>query len=53
MTSDSWRIFVAHPVLGTGLGTLEEVFPRYATLYDGLVVNHAHNDYVRLWRRRD
>jgi len=45
---DSWRIFLDHPVLGTGLGTLQEVFPRYETLYDGLVVNHSHNDYVEL-----
>ncbi len=46
MAKDSWRIFLDHPILGTGLGTLQEVFPRYETLYDGLVVNHAHNDYV-------
>ena len=39
-------MFLDHPVLGTGLGTLQETFPRYETLYDGLVVNHAHNDYV-------
>jgi len=45
---DSLRIFVAHPLLGTGLGTIQEVFPRYETLYDGLVVNHSHNDYVEL-----
>lgn len=43
---DSFRIFLDHPLLGTGLGTLQEVFPRYETLYDGLVVNHSHNDYV-------
>jgi len=46
MTKDSFRIFLDHPVVGTGVGTLQEVFPRYATLYDGLVVNHTHNDYV-------
>jgi len=46
MARDSWRIFVDHPVVGTGLGTLQETFPRYETLYDGLVVNHTHNDYV-------
>jgi O-antigen ligase len=48
MTRDSWRIFLDHPVLGTGFGTLQQVFPRYETLYDGLVVNHAHDDYVEL-----
>jgi len=46
MMKDSWRIFVDHPVIGTGLGTLREVFPQYETLYDGLTVNHSHNDYL-------
>ena len=46
MLRDSWRIFMDHPLAGTGLGTLEAVFPRYETLYDGSIVNHTHNDYV-------
>jgi O-antigen ligase len=46
MRADTWRIFVEHPVMGTGLGTLETVFPRYETLYDGKIVDHAHNDYL-------
>ena len=46
MLHDSFRIYRDHPILGTGLGTLQEVFPLYETLYDGLVVNHSHNDYV-------
>ena len=48
MVRDSWRIFMDHPLTGTGLGTLEAVFPRYETLYDGTIVNHAHNDYVEV-----
>jgi hypothetical protein len=48
MARDSWRIFVDHPLWGTGLGTLQEVFPKYETLYDGRVVNHTHNDYVEV-----
>ncbi len=48
MLHDSLRIFYDHRVLGTGLGTLQEVFPRYETLYDGLVVNHSHNDYAEV-----
>jgi len=48
MTRDSWRIFRDHPLLGTGFGTLQQVFPKYETLYDGKVVNHAHDDYVEL-----
>jgi len=46
MREDTWRIFLDHPLLGTGLGTLEIVFPPYDSLYDGRVVDHAHNDYV-------
>jgi O-antigen ligase len=48
MARDTWRIFLDHPVLGTGFGTLQSVFPRYETLYDGRVVNHTHNDYAEL-----
>jgi O-antigen ligase len=48
MARDTWRIFLDHPVLGTGFGTLQSVFPPYETLYDGRVVNHTHNDYVEL-----
>jgi O-antigen ligase len=46
MMHDSLRIFQDHRALGTGLGTLQEVFPLYETSYDGLIVNHSHNDYV-------
>jgi O-antigen ligase len=46
MRADTWRIFLDHPLLGTGLGTLQIVFPAYETLYDGKIVNHAHNDYL-------
>jgi O-antigen ligase len=46
MRRGTWRIFLDHPWMGTGLGTLQTVFPPYETLYDGRVVNHAHNDYL-------
>jgi O-antigen ligase len=46
MLHDSLRIFRSNPVMGTGLGTLQEVFPLFETYYDGLVVNHSHNDYA-------
>ena len=46
MLQDSLRIFQDHRIWGTGLGTLQEVFPLYETAYDGLVVNHSHNDYA-------
>lgn len=40
------RIFLDHPLLGTGLGTFQTVYPPYETQYDGKIVNHAHNDYL-------
>ena len=46
MRQDTWRIFQDHPVLGTGLGTLQLVFPHYDSAYDGKVVDHSHNDYL-------
>jgi O-antigen ligase len=46
MRSDTWHIFLDHPVVGTGLGTLQTVFPPYETLYDAKIVNHTHNDYL-------
>lgn len=48
MVRDSWRIFLDHRLAGTGLGTLQDVFPRYESLYDGATVNHTHNDYVEV-----
>ncbi|OLE87881.1 MAG: hypothetical protein AUG07_00170 [Acidobacteria bacterium 13_1_20CM_2_60_10] len=46
MARDTRRIFLDYPVAGTGLGTLQSVYPKYETLYDGKIVNHAHNDYL-------
>jgi len=46
MRHGTWQIFLDHPLLGTGLGTLQQVYPPYETLYDGKIVNHTHNDYL-------
>jgi O-antigen ligase len=46
MRHGTWRIFLDHPIIGTGLGTLQQVYPPYETLYDGRIVNHTHNDYL-------
>jgi O-antigen ligase len=46
MRRDTWQIFLHHPVTGTGLGTLQIVYPPYESLYDGKIVNHTHNDYL-------
>jgi O-antigen ligase len=46
MRLDTWHIFLDHPWTGTGLGTLQAVFPAYETNYDGKIINHTHNDYL-------
>jgi O-antigen ligase len=46
MRSDTWHIFLDHPIAGTGMGTLQTVFPAYETQYDGKIVDHTHNDYL-------
>src|SRR5690348_169525 len=48
MLEGAWHLFSAHPLTGTGLGTLVSVYPQYETYYDGLVVDHVHNDYIEL-----
>ena len=40
------HIFLDHPIKGAGLGTMVSVYPRYETIYDGLIVDHVHNDYI-------
>jgi len=42
MRRDTWQIFLHNPVAGTGLGTLQLVYPQYESLYDGKIVNHTH-----------
>src|SRR6267143_2729504 len=46
MRRDTWQIFLHHPIAGTGLGTLQIVYPPYESLYDGKIVNHTHNVYL-------
>jgi O-antigen ligase len=46
--NDTWNIFLNHRWTGTGLGTLQTAYPGYATFYDGLIVDHTHNDYLEL-----
>jgi O-antigen ligase len=46
MRRDTWQIFLHRPLAGTGLGTLQIVYPPYESLYDGKIVNHTHNDYL-------
>lgn len=36
-----------HPVAGVGLGAWSRIYPRYAGLDTGLVMNQAHNDWAQ------
>jgi O-antigen ligase len=40
------HILLDYPLKGVGLGTVVTVFPGYDAGYDGLVVDHIHNDYI-------
>lgn len=42
----AYRMFLASPLFGTGLGTFAGIFPRYST--DQCILFFAHNDYVQL-----
>jgi O-antigen ligase len=46
MARGAAHIFLDHPVIGSGTGTLVDVFPAYETAYDGKLVDHVHNDYM-------
>jgi len=46
MARGAAHIFLDHPMIGCGMGTLVDVFPRYETAYDARVVDHVHNDYM-------
>ena len=48
MVRGAAHMFFDHPIVGTGVGSLVAVYPRYETLYDGKVVDHVHNDYMEL-----
>jgi O-antigen ligase len=41
-----FRMFLASPVLGTGLGSFSAVFPRYSS--DACMLFFAHNEYAQL-----
>jgi O-antigen ligase len=49
MIRGATQIFLRHPIAGCGLGSLVAVYPRFETLYDGLIVDHVHNDYMELF----
>jgi O-antigen ligase len=48
MVRGASHVFFSHPIAGCGLGSLVAVYPRFETFYDGLVIDHVHNDYMEL-----
>jgi O-antigen ligase len=49
MVRGAAHIFESHPIAGCGLGALVAVYPRFEITYDGLIVDHVHNDYMELF----
>ena len=45
---DTVHIVRDFPVFGTGLGTFNNIYPRYQTKYPQLLFDHAHNDYIEI-----
>ncbi|MDY6862065.1 MAG: O-antigen ligase family protein, partial [Thermodesulfobacteriota bacterium] len=43
---DTVNLIKDFPILGTGLGTYEHIFPKYKTFTSRNVYKHAHNDYM-------
>ncbi len=45
---DTCNLVKDFPVLGTGLGTYEYMFPKHKTIKRQLLYDHAHNDYLEI-----
>lgn len=43
---DCVRMFLRKPTIGWGLGTFSVVYPQFRSFYTGLLIDHAHNDYL-------
>lgn len=46
--ADSFIMFKDSPIFGFGLGGFNAVYPAYQRVFPGLLVDHAHNDYIEL-----
>src|SRR2546422_4692639 len=46
LARDALGIVRDHPWAGAGLGSFEDVYPRYQSFASDLVFTHAHNDYA-------
>jgi O-antigen ligase len=45
---DGLKMFRQKPILGYGLGTFSDVYPRFRSFYSEVWINEAHNDYIQL-----
>jgi O-antigen ligase len=45
---DVLQMFSKRPVLGWGMGTFEDVYPKFRSFYTNFLVDKAHNDYLQL-----
>lgn len=43
----TWTMFIAHPILGVGLGAFQTVYPIYGRGESSFLVEFAHNDYLQ------
>lgn len=45
---DTANLIKDYPILGTGIGTYVQTFPKYKTIKADVIYDHAHNDYLEL-----
>lgn len=45
---DCFQVISNFPLTGTGFGTFVDIFPKYTTITEEIIVQHAHNDYIEL-----
>ena len=48
MARGAYHIFLDHPWIGSGVGTIVSVYPAYETAYDATIVDHVHDDHFEL-----
>ena len=41
-----WKMAAERPLLGFGLGSFQDAYPRFASVDIGRLVNHVHNDWL-------
>jgi O-antigen ligase len=46
IAASAWHLIQERPLLGWGLGTFSQAYPRFAGFDAGSAVNHAHNDWL-------